>query len=324
MQKSSYKPAWWCLGRHAQTLYPTLFRKPIPVDLQHQIFELPDGDFLKLAWTHEKDSAPLVVLLHGLEGSLRSAYAKGILKTIEDAGWQGVMMHFRGCGGQHNRLPRSYHSGDTGDLHTFLLSLRSQFPNRAIAAVGISLGGNVLLKYLGEQGNDCVLDAAMAISVPFDLADGAEHLNKGFAKIYQRHLVTLLREKTLDKVKNQTPPFDLNKLKKCKTLFGFDDLVTAPLHGFADAPDYYAQSSSKQFLKSIGTPTLILHSRDDPFMTHRAIPSEAELSPSITFELSEKGGHVGYVYGKNPFEPKFWTEKRLVEFFTDQFNEVKK
>lgn len=320
---SEFKPAWWCRNKHLQTLYPTLFRKTIALELHNEKFELPDGDFLDLAWTEEKQTGPIIILLHGLEGSLNSPYAKGILKTIQDSGWQGVLMHFRGCSGRHNRLDRSYHSGDTGDIHTLISTLKERFPGREIAAIGISLGGNVLLKYLGEQGDTCQLTAAMAISVPFDLADGAKALDKGFSKIYQRYLINRLCKKMRDKYKNKPAPVDIDKLNQWNNFYSFDHNVTAALHGFESADDYYSRSSSKQFLKDIKTPTLILHSKDDPFMTHNAIPIETELSSNITFELTQYGGHVGFIYGKTPFNTQYWIEKRLVNFFCDFINSPK-
>ena len=147
---------------------------------------MPDGDFIDLVWTEKKETIPIVLLLHGLEGSINSSYVKGILKTVIDRGWQGVLMHFRGCSGRHNRLDRSYHSGDTGDINSVIIELTNRYPGRKIAAIGISLGGNVLIKYLGEQGNNCPLTAAIAISVPFDLSICAKELETGFSRIYQR------------------------------------------------------------------------------------------------------------------------------------------
>ena len=307
---SNFNVAWWCRNRHLQTLYPTFFRKPLTLKLYDEILELPDGDFLELSWTEKKPSRPIIILLHGLEGSINSPYAKGILKTIYDMGWQGVLMHFRGCGTQHNRLDRSYHSGETGDLNTFITTLNSRFPDQAIAAIGVSLGGNVLLKYLGEKKENSNLFAAMAISVPFDLADGARQLDTGLSKTYQKHLIDHLRHKMKDKFKGKAAPVDMDKIDKWRDFFSFDNNVTASIHGFKDVNDYYTQSSSKQFLKHITTPTLILHSKDDPFMTQESIPTEDELSPSITLELARHGGHVGFIYGKQ-FNENYWIEKRL-------------
>lgn len=317
--ESHFKPSWWCRNKHLQTLYPTLFRKNVTLKLQENKFELPDGDFIELSWTKKKENRPIVIVLHGLEGSIDSPYAKGILKTIEDNGWQAVLMHFRGCGKNHNRLDRGYHSGDTKDLETFIHSLRDKNPNQKVAAIGFSLGGNVLLKYLGEKGKDSFLSAAIAVSVPFDLADGAKSLNKGFSKVYQKHLINRLSNKMHDKFRNKQAPFDIKKINKWKDFHSFDHNITAPVHGFRSADDYYNKSSSKQFLKNIETPTLILHSKDDPFMSPNSIPKESELSEYVTLELSEYGGHVGFIYGSMPFKEKYWIEKRLVDFLYNQF-----
>jgi predicted alpha/beta-fold hydrolase len=227
-------------------------------------------------------------------------------------------MHFRGCSGRHNRLDRSYHSGDTGDINSFISELITRYPNREIVAVGISLGGNALIKYLGEQGDNCPLTAAMAISIPFDLAICAKELGSGFSRIYQGHLINSLIRKTRDKFSGKPAPIDLNKLNEWTDFYSFDHNVTAPVHGFKSADDYYTKSSCKQFIKHITTPTLILHSKDDPFMNQSAIPSEDDLSESVTLELSEQGGHVGFVYGSTPFNAKYWSEKRMVEFFREK------
>ena len=260
------------------------------------------------------------MLFHGLEGSIDSPYVKGILKAITDNGWQGVLMHFRGCSGRHNRLQRSYHSGDTGDINSFITELKTRYPNRKIAAVGVSLGGNALIKFLGEQGDNCPLTAAMVISIPFELGICAKELETGFSRIYQRYLINSLSKKMRDKFKDKPAPIELNKLNEWKNFYSFDHNVTAPIHGFNSVDDYYSKSSCKQFIKHITTPTLILHSKDDPFMNQSALPSEDDLSASVTLELTEQGGHVGFVYGSSPFNPKYWSEKRLVEFFDERVN----
>ncbi len=314
---SQFQPPWWLRNRHLQTLYPALFRKVALVKTRTEQFELPDGDFLDLVWTAndaEKNS-PLVIVLHGLEGSIDSPYARGLLNLVARKQWTGVLMQFRGCSGRHNRLDRSYHSGDTGDIHTVITGLKQRYPDRPLVAVGISLGGNVLLKYLGEQNDNALLDAAMAISVPFDLADGARALGKGFARFYQWHLIRHIRNKMKDKFRDRPAPVDMNKIDAWRDFFSFDDNVTAPVHGFKGVDDYYSRSSSRQFLKDITTPTLILHSKDDPFMSEEAIPKEDELSNSITLELAERGGHVGFVCGDG-FNPGYWIEKRFEELLT--------
>lgn len=318
--KSEFRPPWWCRNRHLQTLYPALFRKVALVDTRTEQFELADGDFIDLAWTSNdaKPGSPVVLVLHGLEGSIDSPYARGLLNLVAGKEWIGVLMQFRGCSGRHNRLDRSYHSGDTGDIHAVVTALKQRYPDRSLAAVGISLGGNVLLKYLGEQKNESLLDAAMAISVPFDLADGARALGKGLSRLYQWHLIRHIRLKMKDKFKSKSAPVDMNKIDQWRDFFSFDDNVTAPIHGFNGVHDYYSRSSSKQFLKDITTPTLILHSKDDPFMSEQAIPREEELSESVTLELTEHGGHVGFVCGKM-LNLDYWFEKRAAEYFLNYF-----
>ena len=313
---SEFKPAWWCTHKHLQTLYPTLFRKKVKLQVDTEIFELPDGDFIELSWTRNNNDVPIVIVLHGLEGSIDSPYAKGILKVIDTNNWQGVLMHFRSCGKKLNRLNRGYHSGDTKDLETLIHYLRKKYPNRKLAAIGFSLGGNVLLKYLGEKGKQSYLTVAMAVSVPFDLANSAETLNKGFAKFYQNHLISRLRHKMKIKFKNKVAPFEIDKINQWKDFYSFDDNITAPIHGFSDASEYYSKSSSIQYLITIETPTWILYSKDDPFMDQHAIPVESELSKHVTLEISQSGGHVGFIYGATPFNEKYWFEKKIVDVFS--------
>ncbi len=243
-----------------------------------------------------------------------SHYVSGMLYRIEKLGWQGVLMHFRGCSGRHNKLDRSYHSGETNDLRYFIRHLAKNFPDRDIMIVGYSLGGNVLLKYLGEEGDKCIVKAAVAISVPFDLADGAKKLNKKLSRIYQYHLINRLVRKTRDKFKLRIAPFKLDNLSEWNNFYLFDHNVTARLHGFKSADEYYTKSSSRQFIKMITTPTLIIHSRDDPFLTTAAIPAQNELSEQVTLELSKNGGHVGFISGVIPGKCHFWLEERIPAF----------
>ena len=317
--ESEFKTACWLPERHSQTLFPTLFRRPQPLWLSEEDLELPDGDFVELSWTEPTAAGPIIALFHGMEGSIDSGYVRGVLNIIRELGWQGVLMHFRTCGKKGNRLPRWYHSGDSPDIDYFIRFLRDRFPDRPIGAFGVSLGGNALLKYLGEQGNDSPLFAAMAVSVPFDLANTAQHLTTGFSRIYQQHLIRLVRKKVQDKHKVMSLPMDLAEFNKANTFYHVDNMA-AKLHGFKSADDYYAKASARQFLKSISVPTLVLHSENDPFMTPAAIPTQSELSPNVTLELTKSGGHVGFVYGKNPLKPKYWIDKRFREFFSEQYN----
>ncbi len=308
-----FHPAWWLRGPHAQTIWAALHRAPQPVPLTPERLELPDGDFIDLGWTPEPGAA-LVVVLHGLEGSAHSAYALATLAAVRRHGWQGVVMHFRGCSGQPNRLPRSYHSGETGDLAFLIETLRARHPGVPLSAVGYSLGGNVLLKYLGERGDTAGLAGAVAVSVPFDLDKAARRLERGFSRLYQWFLVAKLRAKTAHKFSTMQSPIDLTGLQTLRSFRAFDGAVTAPLHGFDSAEDYYARSSSRQYLRAITVPTLILHAEDDPFMTPDAIPGEDELAPSIELDLQARGGHVGFVSGRVPGRPRYWLDERIPAF----------
>ncbi|MCZ6526541.1 MAG: hydrolase [Gammaproteobacteria bacterium] len=310
---NSFRPPWWLPGAHLQTLWPHICRRLPLVQLIDERLELPDGDFVDLCWTQKKSDA-IVVVLHGLEGCIRSPYVMGIMSAIDQAGWQGVFMHFRGCSGVHNRRPRSYHSGETGDLNFLLKTLAQRYPGVPLGAVGYSLGANALLKYLGEDDNEKHLTAAVAVSVPFLLASGAERLERGLSRFYQRYLLRRLQHKITSKFRTMASPVTLNSIARLNTFRLFDDQITAPLHGFKDVDDYYSRCSSRQFLKNIKLPTLIIHAADDPFMTQAAIPASDELAETIQFELSDKGGHVGFINGNLPWRPNYWLEKRIPEF----------
>jgi predicted alpha/beta-fold hydrolase len=314
----SFKPAWWLPGAHLQTLFPHLFRRHRPPPLRRERIELPDGDFVDIDWGPEYDG-PLILLLHGLEGSIRSHYASGLMRSLGRCGFQVVLMNFRGCSGEPNRLPRSYHSGDTGDLDTLVRLLHQQMPDRKLFLVGVSLGGNVLLKWLGENPGQEFVHKAVAISVPFELNKAALRLQSGVSRLYQYHLLRKLRHSTRAKAKRLHLPIDLDQLDRLDSFRAFDDRVTAPLHGFAGVDDYYRRSSSRQFLIKIRTPTLVLHALDDPFMTPDAVPDHGELGPGVTLELSKGGGHVGFIAGNWPWKPRFWLDERICKFFGAAF-----
>ena len=274
---------------------------------------LPDGDFIDLAWTKSKPDK-IVIVLHGLEGSIDSSYAKGMLAAINKKGWLGVFMHFRGCSGEHNLKDRSYHSGETGDIRFLVETLRKRHPETTLSALGFSLGGNALLKYLGEYKDNSHLKVAVTVSVPYLLSNSAAKLEKGFSRIYQRHLLNRLVNKTLSKFKDREAPINITDIKSWNTFLLFDHHITAPIHGFKSGNDYYEQSSSRQYLKKITTPTLLIHSKDDPFMSVDAIPNKDDLSESVTLELSDHGGHVGFISGNTPWNATYWLEERIPEF----------
>ena len=282
--------------------------------LTRERIELDDGDFLDIDWSRNRDG-PLVLLLHGLEGSIRSHYATGLMNSLSRCGYQIVLLNFRGCSGEPNRLPRSYHSGDTDDVDLILRLLVRKHPQRPVYLVGISLGGNVLLKWLGENPDQTLAKKAVAISVPFQLDIAAHRLERGLSRLYQAHLLYKLRRSTRSKAARIALPIDVSRLSRIKSFRQFDDQVTAPLHGFEGVDDYYCRASSRPFIKFIKTPTLILHAVDDPFMTPDAIPEDYELGSGVQLELSESGGHVGFVAGILPWKPRYWVDERVCDYF---------
>ena len=307
---SAFRPAWWLPGPHLQTIYPSLLRPRRHPELKRERLELPDGDFVDLDWT-QNDGRALVLVLHGLEGSLESHYTGGILGELYAAGYRAVMMYFRGCSGVPNRLARSYHSGDTADLQTVLAHLARRIGPKPLAVIGYSLGGNVLLKALGEGAGMDAVSTAVAVSVPFDLDRAAWRLQQGFSRIYQRYLLDKLRRSYRAKLPGHTMPVSSERLGALDSFRLFDNEVTAPLHGFRDVDDYYGRSSSRQYLQAITTPTLVLHAADDPFVPGDAIHTDSELGSGVTLELSRHGGHVGFVEGGVPFRAHYWLERRI-------------
>jgi predicted alpha/beta-fold hydrolase len=307
---SDFNPAWWLSSPHLQTVWPTLFRDRIQLPLRWQRVELLDGDFIDLAW-HGSDG-PLVLLIHGLEGSLASHYATPLISALGRAGYRCIFMHLRGCSGVPNRLQRSYHSGATEDLVEILQFLqRIEDPPQAV--IGISLGGNLLLKYLGEVGRNSPLQAAAAVSVPFDLGSAVTRLQQGLSQIYNRYLLRKLLQSHLTKCRSLSMAA-VAQFDSINTIYDFDDRITAIQNGFADAADYYQRCSCKQFLREITTPTLIVHARDDPFMHPKDIPRLQDLGPGVSLELSDRGGHVGFVQGNLPWRPVYWLDQRIPAF----------
>lgn len=311
---NSFKAAWWLSNPHLQTLYPTFFRKTVNIKLNKERLDTPDKDFLDITYPDD-NGGPLVLVFHGLEGSIHSHYAKGMIKALYDAELYPVFMHFRGCSGEANKTTRRYHSAETTDPSFLLHTFKNRFPERDIYVVGFSLGGNMLLKWLNDMSDNSPIKKAVAISVPFDLSICNKRLQKGLSRIYLKHLLNKLHEGIRYKHDAGLFPADFNKTINSKTFWEFDEYATAPLHGFKGADDYYAKCSSKFYLRNIHTPTLIIQAKDDPFLTQDALPEKKELSPTITLELTNKGGHVGFISGSNPLEPVFWAEQRTVTFF---------
>ncbi len=285
-------------NRHVQTLLPRLLpRRPLPH--QVEILELPDGDFVELAWATPAptdSAAPLFVLFHGLEGSLDSPYARDLLGAASGLGWRAVLMHFRGCGSCPNRLPRAYHSGDTADAYWLISQLAHRYPRALKVAAGVSLGANMLVKLVAEQGGDGLdLAGAIAISAPLDLAASAETLHRGFSRIYERHLLASLKAKVAPRLPSLPLALDRAGLAQLKSLRDYDDAVTAPLHGFAGAEDYYRRASAGRLIGELELPTLLLHADDDPFMPPGLFTRLPAPGDAVRVEVSRHGGHVGFM-----------------------------
>ncbi len=233
------------------------------------------------------------------------------MRNLYNCGFETVLMNFRGCSGEPNRLARGYHSGETGDLGTVLELLHGRDPQRLIYLIGFSLGGNVLLKWLGENPDQQKVQKAIAVSVPFELNIAALRLESGASRLYQAHLLHKLRRSIRARASRIPLPIDTGKLDDLKTFRQFDDHVTAPLHGFRNVDDYYQRCSSRPFIQRIQCPTLILQARNDPFMTADAIPDITELGPGVRLEVSDSGGHVGFVNGQWPWRPVYWLDQRI-------------
>ena len=318
MSGNQFKPAWWLPNSHLQTIWPALCRSEIKnLPIERERIELPDGDFIDLDWLGKNQTGPIVVILHGFEGNIGSHYAKGMLSCIGKQGWRGVFMHFRGCSGEPNRLPRGYHSGDTRDLAYIVNLLCIREPNTPLAAVGYSLGGNVLLKWLGETKGKNPLKAATAISVPFELQKAAQRLQRGFSRFYQWYLIKCARERLLIKFDQGPSSIDKAQFSDVQNMQEFDGAYTVPMHGFSSIDEYYLSASSRHYLLTIQVPTLVVHAKDDPFMTEDIIPAEDEVSKHVILEVSESGGHVGFVSGKYPWRAEYWLEERVPEFLRD-------
>lgn len=312
-----YQAPLWLPGGHLQTLYPFFFT-PLPkVRYRRERWETPDGDFIDLDWLDGPVGAPLVVLFHGLESHSHSHYARSLMAALKKNGLRGLVPHFRGCSGSLNCLARAYHSGDSAEIDWILCRLKAAQPEIKIYAVGVSLGGNALLKWLGEQGTTAkkYLHAAAAISVPLDLPAAGAALDKGFNRItYTAHFLKSLKRKVRAKIAHRLLSIDAAKLRKALTLHAFDDLYTAPVHGFRNADDYWRQASSKPLLKKIALPTLIVNACNDPFMPASVLPGTNEVSPAVTLEYPKEGGHTGFVTGPFPGQ-LVWLPRRILKFF---------
>ncbi len=310
-----YQAPAWLPGGHAQTLWPLLI-KPRRPDLRRERWETPDGDFIDVDHLDGPADAPLLVLFHGLEGSSRSHYAISTALACRAIGWRFVLPHFRGCSGELNRRPRAYHSGDSAEIDWILHRLWQTNGQRQLHAAGVSLGGNALLKWAGEQGPAAAerVTGVAAMCAPLDLAACGHHLARGFNRVYTQHFLQTLKKISAARLQRFPGLFDAQRMQQAGNLWQFDDAVTGPVHGFAGADDYWARSSAKPFLKSIAVPTLVVNPKNDPFLPAEHLPMAHEAGPGVRLEQPETGGHVGFVSG--PFPGRLdWLPQRLLHFF---------
>ena len=318
-----FATARWLPGGHLQTLWNPFCRRTPLLQRRRERLWLADGDFIDLDWhgPHEAD-APLVLVLHGLTGSSSSLYVLGLQQELANRNWASIAINWRGCSGEPNLLPRAYHSGASDDLSEVIAHLQASRPLAPLYAVGYSLGGNVLLKYLGETGQAAPLQKAVAVSVPFRLDQCADRIGVGFSRVYQAHFMREMVAYVKDKQRLFASNGDdlhlsalqrLGSLEGMRTFWDFDGRFTAPLHGYADATDYYRRASSRYFLPDIRIPTLLIQAEDDPFVFRHSVPKPDVLSATTILELHRTGGHLGFVED-SPLKPCYYLERRIPEW----------
>jgi len=314
----AYRAPRWLVGGHAQTIWPYRLRRPA-VALRRERIETPDGDFWDFDWLDagSAPATPLVVLFHGLEGGSASHYSRALLTALARRGWRGVVPHFRGCGGEPNRLPRAYHSGDHADVAAMLTAIRARVPAPTpVYAIGVSLGGSALLNWLGRAGSGAarLVTAAAAVSAPLDLMAAGIAINRGFNRVYAKHFLATLKPKSLAIAARFPGLLDPAKIRRARSMWEFDDVVTAPLHGFAGTQDYWTRASSKPWLAAIGVPTLVINARNDPFIPAHSLPTARDVSAFVTLEQPRHGGHAGFARGPFPGNVD-WLPTRLLHYF---------
>lgn len=316
-----YRPPWWLPEGHSQTIMAARWANKPKVPYHRVRWTTPDGDFIDLDFTEPPETNTkhsLWVLFHGLEGCSRSHYSLAVMNQARNAGALGVVVHFRGCSGENNLKPRAYHSGDSAEMDWILRRLREILPAvGSMHVTGVSLGGNVLLKWLGEQEDKAceIVSSAVSVSAPVDLQAGANSLAKGFNLVYTRMFLSTLIPKSIEKIKRYPQLGRVDEIAACKDFFDFDNRVTAPWHGFRDAEHYYAVSSAKPLLRQITVPTLMIHAKNDPFMNGQHLPASHEVSSQVKCLFTDHGGHVGFANGWNVRLGLDWLPKQCDAFF---------
>jgi uncharacterized protein len=311
----NYRAPRWLPGSHLQTIYPALCLPKPRIPCRRERWNTPDGDFIDVDFVDGQPGLPLLVLFHGLEGSSNSHYARALMAELHARGWSGAIPHFRGCSGTLNHAPRFYHCGDAQEVDWIvrrLAAARSQQGDARLYCVGASLGGNALLRWLGESGSAAgIADAACAISAPLDVAGGGTALGRGFNRLYTCIFLRTLKAKSLKKLAQFPGLFDRETMLRARNLYQFDDVVTAPLHGYRGVDDYWQRASAKHVLHNITVPTLVLNAKNDPFLPARYLPQHA--SPDVVLEYPEQGGHVGFMRGPFPGS-NAWLPRKVLAF----------
>ena len=321
----AYVAPAWLPGGHAQTIFPALQRR-LAIRYRRQRVDTPDGDFVDLDWLDVTSAGsaavPLVVLFHGLEGNSSSHYALALMRHLAGIGWRGVVPHFRGCSGEPNRLPRAYHSGDHAEVGWMLATIRRLEPAAPLFAVGVSLGGSALLNWLGREEHRAgeIVAAAAAVSTPLDLTAAGIAIEQGLNRVYSLHFRGTLVPKALGMARRFPGVLDADAIARVDSMYAFDDVVTAPLHGFRDTDDYWTRASAKPVLGRIQVPTLLLNARNDPFLPEAALPGRADVSREVRLEFPEEGGHAAFVSA--PFPGNIdWMPRRITGFFEEAMAE---
>jgi predicted alpha/beta-fold hydrolase len=306
----------WLRNRHLQTIYSALLARAPRVAFRRERWDTPDGDFVDVDFVDGVAGSPWVHLYHGLEGSSNSPYARMLMAHVARRGWRGSVFHFRGCSGEPNRLPRAYHSGDSEEIDWSVRRIRSLAGRTPLYAAGVSLGGNAFAKWLGMSGASVcrVVDRAAVVSAPLDLMAAGEALGHGFARLYSRHFLGTLKTGALAKLSRFPDLYDAAAVRRARSLRDFDNVVTAPLHGFRDTDDYWTRASAKPHLRGVRVPTLVINARDDPFLPESALPAAHEVSRHVRLEYPARGGHVGFVSAPFPGHID-WLPRRVMAFF---------
>jgi uncharacterized protein len=316
---TSYTAPVWLPGGHLQTIFPAILASLPHVDYRRERWTTPDDDFIDMDFARpEPDdaAAPILVLFHGLEGSSASHYARVVMRSFADLGWRGIVAHFRGCSGEPNRKPRAYHSGDSDEGDWILRQTHARWPQARLHAVGVSLGGNMLAKWLGERAEDAqFVTAAASVGSPLDLAAGGAALARGFNRLYTKMFLATLKPKALAKLERFPGVAESDRLRASRNLYEFDNAYTAPVHGFRNTEDYWDRASGKPWLAGVRVPHLVLNALNDPFVPAASLPGAAEVSRFVQLEHPREGGHIGFA--RSPFPGRLdFIPQRLREFFT--------